>query len=63
VFQADLRPQRDLRTAVWVEEPVNQPVNQGVAFCKDADMRIYKWTIEDSPVWKAVKAVMGLEGC
>jgi hypothetical protein len=60
VFQADLRPQRDLRTAVWVEEPVNQ----GVAFCKDADMRIYKWTIEDSPVWKAVKAVMGLlEGC
>jgi hypothetical protein len=28
-------------TAVWVEEPINQVR----ASCKDADMRLYKWTI------------------
>jgi hypothetical protein len=42
--------QRKRQTAVWVEEPVNQ----ARADCKDAETRIYKWTIEDSPGWKAV---------
>ena len=41
---------RKSESAVWVEEPVNQ----SSALCKNADTRILKWTIEDSPDWKAL---------
>jgi hypothetical protein len=41
---------RKSESAVWVEEPVNQ----SSALCKNADTRILKWTIEDSPGWKAL---------
>ena len=41
---------RKSESAVWVEEPVNQ----SSAVCKNADTRILKWTIEDSPGWKAL---------
>ena len=40
---------RKSATAVWVEEPINQ----SSAACKDAETRVLKWTIEDSPGWKA----------
>jgi hypothetical protein len=43
--------ERKTQTAVWVEEPINQ----SRAACKDADTKIYKWTIEDPPFWKAVR--------
>jgi hypothetical protein len=35
---------RKSKTAVWVEEPVNETD----ATCKDFDTNLYKWTIEDS---------------
>jgi hypothetical protein len=41
---------RKSESVVWVEEPVNQ----SSAVCKNADTRILKWTIEDSPGWKAL---------
>jgi hypothetical protein len=43
--------ERKTQTAVWVEEPINQ----SRAACKDADTKIYKWTIEDPPFWKALR--------
>jgi hypothetical protein len=42
---------RKSETAVWVEEPINQ----ARAACKDADTKLYKWTIEDPPIWKAMR--------
>jgi hypothetical protein len=42
--------ERKTQTAAWVEEPINQ----SRAACKDADTKIYKWTIEDPPFWKAL---------
>jgi hypothetical protein len=42
---------RKSETAVWVEEPINQ----SSAACKDAETRVLKWTIEDSPGWKALQ--------
>jgi hypothetical protein len=41
---------RKSESAVWVEEPINQ----SSAVCKNADTRILKFTIEDSPGWKAL---------
>jgi hypothetical protein len=43
---------RKTETAVWVEEPINQ----ARAACIDADTKLYKWTIEDPPFWKALRA-------
>jgi hypothetical protein len=43
--------ERKRETAVWVEEPINQTR----AICKDAQTKIFKWTIEDPPVWKAMR--------
>ena len=43
--------ERETQTAVWVEEPINQ----SRAACKDADTKIYKWTIEDPPFWKSLR--------
>jgi len=43
---------RRSEVALWVEEPINQ----ASAACKDADVRLLKWTIEDSPGWKALNA-------
>lgn len=40
--------ERKLETALWVSEPVNQ----ASAACKNADSKLHKWTIEDSPSWK-----------
>jgi hypothetical protein len=42
---------RKSETAVWVEEPINQ----ARAACIDADTKLYKWTIEDPPFWKAMR--------
>jgi hypothetical protein len=41
---------RRSETIVWVEEAINQ----SRAACKDADTRVLKWTMEDSPGWKAI---------
>ncbi len=41
---------RKSQTVVWVEEPINQ----STASCKDADTRLLKWSVEDSPGWKAL---------
>jgi hypothetical protein len=41
---------RRTETVVWVDEPINQSSSA----CKDADTRLLKWTIEDSPGWKAI---------
>jgi hypothetical protein len=43
---------RKSQSAVWVEEPINQ----SSAACKNADTRLLKFTIEDSPGWKALNA-------
>lgn len=48
-----IRIVRRSEIALWVEEPINQT---SVA-CKDADTRLLKWTIEDSPGWKALNAL------
>ena len=42
---------RKSEMALWVEEPINQ----SSAACKNADTKILKWTIEDSPAWKALR--------
>ena len=39
---------RDSKTALWVREPVNQTS----PYCKDADTKIRKWTIENSFAFK-----------
>jgi hypothetical protein len=49
--KATISLERKSKTALWVQEPINQ----ARAFCKNADNRIYKWTIEDPPVWKAMR--------
>ena len=41
--------ERRSEIVLWVQEPVNQTST----LCKDADTRILKWTIEDSPWWKS----------
>lgn len=38
---------RKSQTGLWVTEPVNQSQAQ----CKNANTKILKWTIEDSPEW------------
>ena len=43
---------RKSESVVWVQEPINQ----SQAACKDSDTRILKWTIEDPPGWKSVRA-------
>lgn len=42
--------ERKSETALWVTEPINQSRAQ----CKNANTKILKWTIEDSPAWKAM---------
>jgi hypothetical protein len=42
--------ERKQETALWVEEPVNQTT----PFCKNADQKTRKYTIEDSPGWSNV---------
>ena len=42
---------RKAQTVVWVQERIDQ----SRAACKDADTRVLKWTIEDSPGWKALQ--------
>lgn len=41
---------RKSETAVWVTEPINQSQAQ----CKNSNTKIQKWSIEDSPAWKAM---------
>lgn len=41
---------RKSESALWVTEPTNQTRTQ----CKDANNKILKWTVEDSPGWKTV---------
>ena len=41
---------RKAETALWVTEPINQSRSQ----CKNANTKILKWTIEDSPGWAAI---------
>ena len=42
--------ERKTEEAVWVEEPINQ----SIAACKNADTQVHKYTIESPPFWKAV---------
>ena len=42
--------ERKRETALWVEEPVNQTR----PFCKNAEGKMHKYTIEDSPGWQKV---------
>ena len=41
---------RKSESVVWVTEPVNQ----SQAECKNSNTKILKWSIEDSPSWKAM---------
>jgi hypothetical protein len=41
---------RQSESLLWVTEPINQSRAQ----CKNANTKILKWTIEDSPAWKAM---------
>jgi hypothetical protein len=43
--------ERKNEVALWVQEPVNQTR----PFCKDADTKVHKWTIEDAPEWKRIR--------
>jgi hypothetical protein len=36
---------RKTQTVLWVQEPANQ----GYAFCEHSDSRVQRWTVEDSP--------------
>ena len=47
--------ERKSKTALWVQEPMNQ----ARAFCKNADTKIYKWTIEDSLFWQRIDKQVG----
>lgn len=44
--------ERKSENAIRVEEPINQTR----AACKDADTKLYKWTIEDPPFWKRLRS-------
>jgi hypothetical protein len=46
--------QRDRQTALWVTEPINQASSA----CKGANTQLYKWTVEDSPGEKALRAAV-----
>jgi hypothetical protein len=50
VCYADRMECRKSETAVWVTEPINQSRAQ----CKNSNTKILKWSIEDSPAWKAM---------
>ena len=41
---------RRSEAAVWVEEPINE----SSAVCKNAETRLFKWTVEDSPAFRNV---------
>jgi hypothetical protein len=43
--------ERKTEEAVWVEEPINQ----AIAACKNADTQIRKFTIESPPFWKTMR--------
>jgi hypothetical protein len=42
---------RKTQAALWVEEPTNQ----STLACKNSENKIYKWTLEDPPTWKAMR--------
>jgi hypothetical protein len=43
--------ERKQKSFLWVQEPINQTT----PFCKNADTKIHKYTIEDSPGWKQME--------
>jgi hypothetical protein len=43
---------RRTEALLWVQEPLNHTSPR----CKDADTRTYKWSIEDAPAWKRMRA-------
>ena len=47
-FKTTITITRATKAVLWVEEPVNQTK----PFCKDAENKIRKYSIEDSPGWK-----------
>jgi hypothetical protein len=47
-FKTTITISRATEQLLWVEEPVNQTK----PFCKDAENKIRKFSIEDSPGWK-----------
>jgi hypothetical protein len=49
-FKTTITIARTTKELLWVEEPVNQTK----PFCKDAENKIRKFSIEDSPGWKRV---------
>lgn len=42
--------QKRTQSVVWVQEPINQTD----ANCLKSDTKLYKWTIDDSPKWRAM---------
>lgn len=42
--------ERNQGSVLWVEEPINQSKPS----CKNSDMKIRKWAIEDSPGWRRI---------
>jgi hypothetical protein len=46
--KATINIQRKMKTAVWIEEPINQTHPT----CKETHTKTYNWTIEDPPFWK-----------
>jgi hypothetical protein len=49
-IRTTLTIERKMETALWVEEPVNQTRPN----CKNANGKVRKYTIEDSPGWKNI---------
>jgi hypothetical protein len=47
-FKTTVTISRTTKEALWVEEPINQ----AKPFCKDAENKVRKFSIEDSPGWK-----------
>jgi hypothetical protein len=51
-YKTTITIERASKRLLWVEEPVNQTK----PFCKDAENKIRKYTIEDSPGYKRTKS-------
>jgi hypothetical protein len=47
-FRTTINIDRNSTATEWVQEPINQSSIQ----CKDADNKLYKWTVDAPPLWK-----------
>lgn len=51
-YKTTITIERSTKQLLWVEEPINQTK----PFCKNAENKIRKYTIEDSPGWKRMQS-------